>query len=88
MLLDDFGLTPLTAAECHDLLEVIEDRHGQRYTFLTSQLPIAIWHPYLNNPTLADALLDRLLHAAPRLELKGDSLRKAAQPLTKPPATQ
>jgi len=88
LILDDFGLTPLTAAECHDLLEVIEDRHGQRATLLTSQLPIATWHQYLNNPTLADALLDRLLHAAHRLELKGDSLRKATKPLTKSPASQ
>lgn len=76
LILDDFGLKPLTQSERHDLLEVIEDRHGVRSTLLTSQLPIRNWHEYLNEPTVADALLDRLLNGAHRLELSGDSLRK------------
>lgn len=76
LILDDFGLKPLTQSERHDLLEVIEDRHGVRSTLLTSQLPIRHWHEYLNEPTVADALLDRLLNGAHRLELSGDSLRK------------
>lgn len=76
LILDDFGLKPLTQTERHDLLEVIEDRHGVRSTLLTSQLPICNWHEYLNEPTVADALLDRLLNGAHRLELSGDSLRK------------
>jgi DNA replication protein DnaC len=77
---DDFGLKPLTQAERHDLLEVIEDRHAMRSTLITSQLPIAHWHEYLGEPTVADALLDRLLHNAYKLELKGESMRKREKP--------
>jgi DNA replication protein DnaC len=82
LILDDFGLKPLSQNERHDLLEVIEDRHGARSTIITSQLPISSWYAYLNEPTVADALLDRLLAGAHRLELKGDSLRKTRQTLT------
>ncbi len=64
------------------MLEVIEDRHGNRSTLVTSQLPIASWHEYLNDPTVADALLDRLLSNANRIELKGESMRKKEKPLT------
>lgn len=83
LILDDFGLKPLTQSERHDLLEVIEDRHGLRSTLITSQLPISAWHEYLNEPTVADALLDRLLNSAHRLELKGESLRKKSGHLTR-----
>lgn len=76
LILDDFGLKPLAPAEKHDLLEVIEDRHGLRSTIVTSQLPVKAWHEYLGEPTVADALLDRLLHNAHRLELRGESMRK------------
>ena len=76
LILDDFGLKPLTATEKHDLLELIEDRHGLRSTLVTSQLPIKAWHEYLGEPTVADALLDRLLHNAHRVELRGASMRK------------
>ncbi len=76
LILDDFGLKPLAQSEKHDLLEIIEDRHGLRSTLLTSQLPIKAWHEYLGDPTVADALLDRLLNNAHRLELRGESLRK------------
>jgi DNA replication protein DnaC len=82
LILDDFGLKPLAQNERHDLLEVIEDRHGSHSTIITSQLPISSWHDYLNDPTVADALLDRLLANAHRLELKGESLRKTRQKLT------
>lgn len=82
LILDDFGLKPLAQTERHDLLEVIEDRHGSRSTLVTSQLPISSWHEYLAEPTVADALLDRLLNHAHRLELKGESLRKRAANLT------
>ena len=76
LILDDFGLKPLSSPEKHDLLEIIEDRHGLRSTLVTSQLPIKTWHEYLGDPTVADALLDRLLNNAHRLELRGESLRK------------
>jgi DNA replication protein DnaC len=81
LILDDFGLKPLTQAEKHDLLEIIEDRHGLRSTIVTSQLPVKVWHEYLGEPTVADALLDRLLNNAHRLELHGESLRKNGKPL-------
>ncbi|QQS45138.1 MAG: ATP-binding protein [Acidobacteriota bacterium] len=76
LILDDFGLKPLSQNERHDLLEIIEDRHEVHSTIITSQLPIGAWHSYLGEPTVADALLDRLLANAHRLELKGDSMRK------------
>ena len=82
LILDDFGIKPLSQNERHDLLEMIEDRHGSHSTIITSQLPISSWHAYLNEPTVADALLDRLLANAHRLELKGESLRKTSQKLT------
>jgi len=77
LVLDDFGLQPLTDAGAADLLEVIEDRAGRRSTIVTSQLPIAHWHEGLGEPTVADAILDRLLHGAHRLELRGESLRRS-----------
>jgi DNA replication protein DnaC len=79
LILDDFGLKPLSTSEKHDLLEVIEARHGSRSTLITSQLPVGKWHEYLGEPRRADALLDRLLHQAYKIELKGDSLRKTAR---------
>jgi DNA replication protein DnaC len=76
LLLDDFGLAPLTEPERRDLLEVIEDRHGASSTIVTSQLPIENWHEHIGNPTIADAILDRLIHNAHRINLKGGSMRK------------
>jgi DNA replication protein DnaC len=76
LVLDDLGLRPLTAAQAADLLEVIEDRHQRRSTILTSQLPIHTWHDNLGEPTLADAICDRILHSGHRLELRGESMRK------------
>lgn len=80
LILDDFGLKPLQSQERHDLLEIIEDRHQQRATIITSQLPPTAWHDYLQEPTVADAFLDRVFHRAYRLELKGNSLRKKGSP--------
>jgi DNA replication protein DnaC len=79
LILDDFGLKPLQQADRHDLLEIIEDRHGIHSTLLTSQFPVSAFYEYLNEPTIADALLDRLLQSAHRLELKGDSLRRTTK---------
>ncbi len=76
LVLDDLGMLPLTAAQAADLLEVIEDRVGRRSTIVTSQLPVGHWHEALGEPTIADAILDRLVNAAYRIELRGDSLRR------------
>lgn len=76
LILDDFGLTPLSTLQRHDVFNLIEDRHQVKSTLITSQLPIKHWHEYIGEPTLADAILDRLLEQAHRLELKGGSLRK------------
>jgi len=80
LVLDDWGLAPLNQAQRNDLLEVIDDRVGSRATLITSQLPIDHWHAYLNDPTLADAILDRVLHAAHKVTLTGESLRKQETP--------
>lgn len=76
LLLDDFGLTPLQEAERRDLLEILEDRSGTRSTIVTSQVPPAHWHELIGDPTLADAICDRLLHNAHRFVLQGPSRRK------------
>jgi DNA replication protein DnaC len=76
LVLDDWGLAPVQDAERRDLLEVLEDRYGARSTIITSQLPPGQWHDYLGEPTLADAICDRLLHNAHRIVLKGPSRRK------------
>ena len=76
LVIDDFLLRPLNADQAADVLEVIEDRAGQRSTVLTSQLPIVHWHEALGEPTLADALLDRVCHQLVRIELEGESFRR------------
>lgn len=76
IVLDDWGLTAPGAAERSDLLEILDDRVGVKSTIVTSQLPLDQWHTYLGDPTLADAILDRLVHAAHRIILKGESMRK------------
>ena len=75
LILDDFGLQPLTADTRLALLQILEDRYGRKSTIIVSQLPVAKWHQYLDDPTLADAILDRLTAHAHRLDLKGKSLR-------------
>ena len=76
LILDDWGLTPLTGEQRRDLLEIIDDRHCRASTIVTSQLPVDKWHAHIGDPTLGDAILDRIVHSAHRLELKGESLRK------------
>jgi DNA replication protein DnaC len=76
LILDDWGIAPLTAEQRRDLLEIIDDRHDRAATIVTSQVPVEHWHEHIGNPTIADAVLDRLVHGAHRLELKGDSIRK------------
>jgi DNA replication protein DnaC len=75
LVLDDWGLAPLTGPQRHDVLEVLEDRTERASTLITSQLPIKAWHEAIGDPTLADAICDRLVHTAHRLELQGPSLR-------------
>ncbi|WP_414444660.1 ATP-binding protein [Burkholderia sp. 22PA0106] len=76
LLLDDWGLQDLDQSARNDLLEVLDDRVGTRSTIITSQLPLEHWHAWLQDPTLADAILDRLVHQAHKLPLKGESMRK------------
>ena len=79
LILDDWGLAPLDQSGRNDLLEVLDDRVGTRSTVITSQLPVEHWHAYLNDPTLADAILDRVLHSAHKVLLAGESLRKTGK---------
>ena len=76
LILDDLGLATLNDTERRDLLEILEDRYGVAATIVTSQLPISLWHDCIGDPTIADAILDRLVHNAHKLELKGGSMRK------------
>jgi DNA replication protein DnaC len=77
LIIDDWGLEPLTAAQRNDLLEIMDDRHGHSSTTVISQLPTDQWYNCIGDNTLADAILDRLMHNAHRLVLKGESMRKA-----------
>lgn len=77
LVIDDWGLAPMKASERRDLLEVLEDRYGNRSTIMTSQLPTSKWHQYIGEPTIADAICDRVLHNAHKIMLKGPSRRKA-----------
>jgi len=76
LVLDDWGLAPLTPQKRHDILEVLEDREGLRATIVTSQLPHPQWHEYIGDPTVADAILDRIVHRAYKVNLTGPSRRK------------
>jgi len=80
IILDDFGLQPMSQELRLTLLQLLEDRYGKKSIIITSQLPVAKWHEYINDPTLADAILDRLTANAHRIELKGESLRRKKQP--------
>ncbi len=84
LILDDWGLAPFTAEQRRDMLELLDDRYGQRSTLVTSQMPVDNWHELIGDPTLADAILDRLVHNAYRINLKGESMRKRAKKLTTP----
>jgi len=83
LVLDDLGLSPMSAQERRDLLEVVEDRHGLTSTIVAAQLPIEHWHENIRDPTIADAVLDRLVHNAYKINLKGESMRKLRSTLTK-----
>ena len=84
MVIDDWGLAKLTHDNLRDLLEILEDRYATRSTVVTSQLPVEKWHDLIGEPTFADAILDRLVHNAYKLKLKGGSLRKKTTRLTQP----
>lgn len=81
--LDDWGLDRLTREQSLDLLELLEDRHGLKSTLVAAQVPVEHWHEIIGDPTLADAILDRLVHSAHRIQFKGESMRKKYSTLTK-----
>jgi DNA replication protein DnaC len=83
LLIDDWGLSKLIKEQRHDLLEIFEDRHGLRSTLIAGQLPVEHWHEIIGESTLADAILDRLVHNAYKFALKGESMRKTNSKLTK-----
>ena len=79
LIIDDFGIQPLDAQSRSALMEIIEDRHGKSSTIITSQVPVSMWHEIIGEQTIADAILDRIVHDAHRVEMKGESLRKKRQ---------
>lgn len=81
LVLDDWGLEKMTLAQRNDVLEMMEDRHGLKSTLITSQLPVTKWHQTIGDATLADAILDRLVHNAHKIKLRGESMRKARSEL-------
>lgn len=85
LIVDDWGIAALNDNAQRDLLEILDDRFNLKSTIVTSQLPLSRWHVYLGEATLADAILDRLVHNAYKIELKGESMRKKKSPLTKQP---
>jgi DNA replication protein DnaC len=80
LVLDDWGLTQMTDPQRRDLLELMEDRYGLKSTIITSQLPVTAWHEAIGDPTLADAILDRIVHNAHKINMKGESMRKTKEP--------
>lgn len=82
LIIDDWLRNPLTESQTPDLLEILEDRYGRASTMLATQIPVADWHDRLGNATLSDAVMDRIIHNAYRLELCGESMRKRRSPLT------
>lgn len=82
LIVDDWGLSPLTDTERRDFLEIVEDRHNVRSTIISTQYPVSKWHKIIDDPTIADAICDRLVHNAYTLNLKGESMRKLQSDLT------
>jgi DNA replication protein DnaC len=80
LLIDDFGIQPLDAQSRSVLMDIMEDRHGKSSTIITSQIPVSTWHEVIGEHTIADAILDRIVHDAHRIEMKGESLRKKSRP--------
>jgi DNA replication protein DnaC len=83
-LIDDWGPEPLTADQRRDLLEIVDDRYDKGSLLIASQVPVPQWHDVIADPTLGDAILDRIIHNAHRIELKGESLRRQAGEKKKP----
>ena len=83
LILDDFGVSPISADDATNLFEIIEDRTEINSTIITSQLPVSNWYNYLNNDTVADAILDRIIHSSHRIELEGESMRKLRSKINK-----
>ena len=81
IIFDDWLRDPLSRSQARDLLEILDDRYGRSATMVVTQVPVADWHSRIPDPTISDAVLDRLIHNAYRLELKGDSMRKVHSPL-------
>lgn len=81
LIVDDFGMQPLDAQSRAILMEISEDRHGKRSTLFTSQVPVSNWYEVIGEQTIADAIVDRIIHDAHRLELKGESMRKRRETL-------
>ena len=88
LVIDDWGLSPLNQAQARDLLEILDDRYGKRATIVASQSPVETWHPLIGDPVIADAALDRLVHNAHRISIKGESMRKTLASLTKQTDTE
>ena len=82
LIIDDWGLAVLNDREQRDLLEILEDRNGIHSTMIASQIPVENWHDVIVNPTLADAIMDRIIHSAYKINLKGESMRKKKSKLT------
>jgi DNA replication protein DnaC len=80
LIIDDFGIAPLDAQSRSTMMEIIEDRHEKASTIITSQIPISKWYDVIGEQTIADAILDRIVHNAHRIEMKGESLRKKKRP--------
>ena len=79
LILDDFGIQPLDAPNRSALMEIIEDRHGKSSIVITSQVPVSMWHEVIGETTIADAVMDRIIHGAHRIDLKGESMRKKTE---------
>ena len=79
LVVDDWGLTKIDERQHRQFLEIMDDRHGSGSTLITSQFPVNLWHENINDPTVADAILDRLVHNSHRIEIKGESMRKGRQ---------
>jgi len=86
LIFDDWLRDPLSRSQARDLLEILDDRYGRTATLVVTQVPVAEWHSRIPDPTLSDAILDRLIHNAYRLELTGESMRKIHSPLTTEPS--
>ena len=85
LVLDDWGVAPFTTEQRRDMLEILDERYGRHSTLVAGQVPVGQWHEVIADPTLADAILDRLVHNAHKIEIKGDSMRKLHGGLTKAP---